>query len=84
LRPPVVNLAGAMSPALDDTVALNARLNPSTSTWMKISDSAMPLEEQPAKVSEAFRLFLQGEGYGKPLSTHIKNTHTHIHTANYT
>lgn len=25
----------------------------------------MVLEEQPGKVSEAFRLFLQGEGYGK-------------------
>lgn len=25
----------------------------------------MVLEEQPAKISEAFRLFLQGEGYGK-------------------
>lgn len=31
----------------------------------QISDSGMVLEEQPAKVSEAFRLFLQGEGYGK-------------------
>lgn len=25
----------------------------------------MVLEEQPGKVSEAFRLFLQGQGYGK-------------------
>lgn len=25
----------------------------------------MVLEEQPAKLAEAFRLFLQGEGYGK-------------------
>ena len=25
----------------------------------------MILEEQPAKVVEAFRLFLQGNGYGK-------------------
>lgn len=24
----------------------------------------MPLEEQPGKVCEAFRLFLQGMGYG--------------------
>ncbi|XP_039763923.1 protein NDRG3-like isoform X2 [Pararge aegeria] len=76
LRPPVVNLAGAMSPALDDTVALNARLNPSTSTWMKISDSAMPLEEQPAKVSEAFRLFLQGEGYAVLALHKIGSPHT--------
>lgn len=33
--------------------------------WFQISDSGMVLEEQPAKISEAFRLFLQGEGYGK-------------------
>lgn len=32
---------------------------------LQISDCGMVLEEQPAKVSEAFRLFLQGEGYGK-------------------
>lgn len=25
----------------------------------------MVLDEQPAKLAEAFRLFLQGEGYGK-------------------
>lgn len=31
----------------------------------QISDCGMVLEEQPGKVSEAFRLFLQGEGYGK-------------------
>lgn len=34
--------------------------------WLQqISDCGMVLEEQPGKVSEAFRLFLQGEGYGK-------------------
>lgn len=32
---------------------------------LQISDSAMVLEEQPGKLAEAFRLFLQGEGYGK-------------------
>ncbi|XP_045784943.1 protein NDRG3-like isoform X2 [Maniola jurtina] len=63
LRPPVLNLAGGFSPMVDDTVVLNARLDPAKSTWMKLSDSALPLEEQPATVSQAFRLFLQGEGY---------------------
>lgn len=33
--------------------------------YSQISDSAMVLEEQPGKLAEAFRLFLQGEGYGK-------------------
>jgi Ndr family len=31
----------------------------------QIQDCGMVLEEQPGKVSEAFRLFLQGQGYGK-------------------
>lgn len=64
LRMPVLNVTGALSPHVDDTVTLNGRLDPATSTWMKISDCGMVLEEQPAKLSEAFRLFLQGEGYG--------------------
>ncbi|XP_018323124.1 protein NDRG3 isoform X2 [Agrilus planipennis] len=68
LQMPVLNITGALSPHADDTVTLNGRLDPATSSWMKISDCGMVLEEQPAKVSEAFRLFLQGEGYVAPLS----------------
>ncbi|KAL0851696.1 hypothetical protein ABMA28_000023 [Loxostege sticticalis] len=68
LRAPVLNITGALSPHQEDTVAFNARLQPSTSTWMKIQDCGMVLEEQPGKISEAFRLFLQGEGYVAPLS----------------
>ncbi|KZC03934.1 Protein NDRG3 [Dufourea novaeangliae] len=60
---PVINITGALSPHVDDTVTLNGRLDPTNSSWMKISDCGMVLEEQPGKVSEAFRLFLQGEGY---------------------
>jgi hypothetical protein len=59
----VLVLCGALSPHVDDTVTMNGRLDPSNSTWMKLSDCAMVLEEQPGKVSEAFRLFLQGLGY---------------------
>ncbi|XP_026462013.1 protein NDRG3-like isoform X2 [Ctenocephalides felis] len=63
LKMPVMNITGSLSPHVDDTVTLNGRLDPKNSTWMKISECGMVLEEQPAKVSEAFRLFLQGEGY---------------------
>ncbi|CAB0028185.1 unnamed protein product [Trichogramma brassicae] len=38
---------------------------------LQISDCGMVLEEQPGKVSEAFRLFLQGEGYVKTLFTDL-------------
>jgi len=59
----VLVLCGAYSPHVEDTITMNSRLDPTNSTWMKLSDCGMVLEEQPAKVSEAFRLFLQGLGY---------------------
>jgi hypothetical protein len=59
----VLNLVGAYSPFVDETVTLNGKLNPPNTTWMKIQDAAMVLEEQPGKVAEALLLFLQGQGY---------------------
>ncbi|XP_071812373.1 protein NDRG3-like isoform X2 [Apostichopus japonicus] len=57
-------VAGANSPHLNDTVEMNSRLNPQKATWIKLSDcGGMILEEQPGKLTEAFRLFLQGLGY---------------------
>ena len=54
-------------------VEMNGRLNPANSTWIKISDcGGMILEEQPAKLCESFRLFLQGMGYGKSWETPFK------------
>uniref|UniRef100_A0A1B6H4L6 Protein NDRG3 n=2 Tax=Cuerna arida TaxID=1464854 RepID=A0A1B6H4L6_9HEMI len=63
LSVPVLNISGALSPHMEETVTLNSRLDPTNSSWMKISDCGMVLEEQPNKVSEALRLFLQGLGY---------------------
>ncbi|GFS70458.1 protein NDRG3 [Nephila pilipes] len=59
----VLLMSGAFSPHLEDTVTMNGRLDPSNSTWMKLSDCGMPLEERPNKVREALYLFLQGLGY---------------------
>ena len=58
-----MNLVGAHSPFVDETVTLNGKLNPVNTTWMKIQDASMVLEEQPGKVAEAFLLFMQGQGY---------------------
>ena len=33
---PVLNMTGALSPHVDDTVTFNSRLDPSTSTWIKL------------------------------------------------
>lgn len=36
VKVPVLNMTGALSPHVDDTVTFNSRLDPSTSTWMKV------------------------------------------------
>jgi len=63
LRCPVLNITSNFSAHIDDSVAFNARLDPSNSSWMKVQDCGMVLEEQPGKIVEAVRLFLQGLGY---------------------
>lgn len=67
IKCPVMMITGNNSPHVDDTVTMNGRLDPTTSNWMKIQDCGHALEEQPAKVSEAIRLFLQGQGYAVTL-----------------
>lgn len=37
LRMPVINITGSLSPHVEDTVTLNGRLDPTNSTWMKVS-----------------------------------------------
>ena len=62
----VLLLTGDHSPAVDDTVTFNSKLDPSNSSWMKVSDaSSMILEEQPTVAANAIILFLQGYGFGK-------------------
>ena len=63
LKMPVLNVVGEQSPHVDATVALNGKLDPANCTWMKIREAGMVIEEQPEKVSEAVKLFLQGLGY---------------------
>ncbi|KAL8608418.1 hypothetical protein ACOMHN_002651 [Nucella lapillus] len=57
-------LVGDDSPHIDQVVEMNGRMMPEETDFMKLADcGGMPLEEQPGKVCEAFRLFLQGMGY---------------------
>lgn len=39
LKMPVINITGALSPHVDDTVTLNGRLDPTNSSWMKVGIS---------------------------------------------
>ncbi|XP_033625605.1 protein NDRG3-like isoform X2 [Asterias rubens] len=64
LKGNIMLIGGSNSPHVNDTVDMNGRLDPENSTWIKISDcGGMILEEQPAKLCESFRLFMQGLGY---------------------
>jgi len=63
LKVPVLNVVGGLSPFIEESVTLNGRLEPSKTNWIKIQDTAMVLDERPDKVCQAFRLFLQGQGY---------------------
>ena len=57
-------LCGNDSPFLEDSINMNQRLRPDQSTWMKLFDCGLVLDEQPDKVAEAFILFVQGLGLG--------------------
>lgn len=57
-------LCGNDSPFLEDSINMNQRLKPDRSTWMKLFDCGLVLDEQPHKVAEAFILFVQGLGLG--------------------
>ncbi|XP_069175043.1 protein NDRG3 isoform X5 [Procambarus clarkii] len=63
IRCQVLNITANHSPHIEDTVTFNGRLDPTLSTWMKIQDCGLVIDEAPGKVVEAFRLFLQGQGY---------------------
>lgn len=92
LKMPVLLVAGAESYQLEATEILFEKLDPSTASFMKVADVAMPLEEQPAKVAEAFRYFLQGLGFIPYMQRRISRQHSlaeqgsadssplHIHT----
>lgn len=63
IRCQVLNITANLSPHIEDTVTFNGRLDPTLATWMKIQDCGLVIDEAPGKVVEAFRLFLQGQGY---------------------
>ena len=60
---PTLIVCGHDAPHVDDTIEFNGRMNPEKCTWMKLQDCSLVLEEQPGKVAEALRLFVQGLGY---------------------
>ncbi|XP_030883455.1 protein NDRG4 isoform X2 [Leptonychotes weddellii] len=64
LRCPVMLVVGDNAPAEDGVVECNSKLDPTTTTFLKMADSGgLPQVTQPGKLSEAFKYFLQGMGY---------------------
>ena len=61
----VAIICGAYSPqtSIEESVLTNAKLDPERTTWMKMSDAGMVLEEKPFHVARVLRLFLQGIGF---------------------
>jgi hypothetical protein len=61
-----MNITGFSSPHKDDVIDTNDRCDPAMSSYVEFSDcGGAVLEEQPAKLAEAIRLFLQGLGHSK-------------------
>ncbi|XP_038664733.1 protein NDRG1-like isoform X1 [Scyliorhinus canicula] len=64
LQCPALLVVGDASPAVDAVVDCNTKLDPTKTTLLKMSDcGGMPQVVQPAKLTEAFKYFVQGMGY---------------------
>uniref|UniRef100_A0A671TSX9 N-myc downstream regulated 1b n=1 Tax=Sparus aurata TaxID=8175 RepID=A0A671TSX9_SPAAU len=57
-------VVGDNSPAVEAVVECNSKLNPTKTTLLKMADcGGLPQVDQPAKVIEALKYFIQGMGY---------------------
>ncbi|GAA6103650.1 protein NDRG1b [Tachysurus ichikawai] len=74
LKCPTLLVVGDSSPAVDAVVHadyflykhfdFNSRMNPTKTTLLKMADcGGLPQVDQPAKLAEAFKYFIQGLGY---------------------
>ncbi|CAM9157723.1 unnamed protein product [Lampetra planeri] len=63
-RCPSLLVVGDSSPAVDAVVECNTKLDPTRTTLLKMADcGGMPQVDQPGKLTEAFKYFIQGMGY---------------------
>ncbi|XP_054462431.1 protein NDRG1a [Anoplopoma fimbria] len=64
LKCPSLLVVGDTSPAVEAVVECNTKLDPTKTTLLKMADcGGMPQVDQPAKLTEAFKYFVQGMGY---------------------
>uniref|UniRef100_A0A8C4EVL4 N-myc downstream regulated 1b n=1 Tax=Dicentrarchus labrax TaxID=13489 RepID=A0A8C4EVL4_DICLA len=63
-------VVGDNSPAVEAVVDCNSKLNPTKTTLLKMADcGGLPQVDQPAKVIEALKYFIQGMGYFSAVSS---------------
>ncbi|XP_076144946.1 protein NDRG2 [Alosa pseudoharengus] len=61
---PVMLVVGDQAPYEDAAVECNSKMDPTTTSFLKMADAGgMPQLTQPAKLTEAFKYFIQGMGY---------------------
>uniref|UniRef100_A0A3B4GYB0 NDRG family member 2 n=1 Tax=Pundamilia nyererei TaxID=303518 RepID=A0A3B4GYB0_9CICH len=64
LRCPVMLVVGDHAPYEDAAVECNSKMDPTTTSFLKMADAGgLPQLTQPAKLTEAFKYFIQGMGY---------------------
>ncbi|XP_028280688.1 protein NDRG1a [Parambassis ranga] len=64
LKCPSLLVVGDNSPAVEAVVECNTKLDPTKATLLKMADcGGMPQVDQPGKLTEAFKYFIQGMGY---------------------
>uniref|UniRef100_A0AAR2L510 Src like adaptor n=1 Tax=Pygocentrus nattereri TaxID=42514 RepID=A0AAR2L510_PYGNA len=70
LKCPALLVVGDSSPAVDAVVDCNSKMNPTKTTFLKMADcGGLPQVDQPAKLAEAFKYFIQGLGYSNITSS---------------
>ncbi|CAL1591116.1 unnamed protein product [Knipowitschia caucasica] len=61
---PVMLVVGDQAPYEEAAVECNSKLDPTTTSFLKMADAGgQPHITQPAKLTEAFKYFIQGMGY---------------------
>uniref|UniRef100_A0AAY5ELN6 N-myc downstream regulated 1a n=1 Tax=Electrophorus electricus TaxID=8005 RepID=A0AAY5ELN6_ELEEL len=64
IKCPSLLVVGDNSPAVDAVVECNTKLDPTKTTLLKMADcGGLPQVDQPGKLTEAFKYFIQGMGY---------------------
>ncbi|XP_034020115.1 protein NDRG2 isoform X2 [Thalassophryne amazonica] len=76
---PVMLVVGDQAPYEEAVVECNCKTDPTSTSFLKMADAGgMPQMTQPAKLTEAFKYFIQGMGYSKFTSSLTHNLVTRI------